>query len=141
MDSPEPPVYPPTKVGVQDLTGTGWNRVGGQRGAEYCRFWCAGRSPAAVSPPDGRKCGSDRCRSRRRVVEGPPRLDTEYGGRSLRNEAKGVCQRCICIRVSSLTRNGDVCTKSGLCQAHSTPQCWRRSLEVPEGVRHWWKWI
>ena len=118
-DSPEPPVYPPTKVGVQDPTGTGQNGVGGQRGAEYCRFGCTGRSPAAVSPPDGCKCGSDRCRSRRQVVEGPPQLDTEYGGHSLQTEAEGVHQRCICIRVGGLTRNGDVCTKSRLCQAYS----------------------
>ena len=59
VGSMEPPVYPPNKVGVLEPTESGWNRVGGQRGAECCQFWCAGWSPMAASLPDGCKCRLD----------------------------------------------------------------------------------
>ena len=45
VDSPELPVYPPTKVGVLGPKGFGWNRVGGQRGQSIVGFGVLGSPP------------------------------------------------------------------------------------------------
>ena len=44
-DSPEPPVYPPTKVGVQDPTGTGQNGVGDKGGRSIVGLGVLGGPP------------------------------------------------------------------------------------------------